>query len=509
MKLRTVALLSVVGMASMTAGAFAIPLPVRESVLAEPLGAASNAEAAAPAALRESWHFTRAGTLSVDARVGHGRMVLGREGETYVLASITGGEAPKEAPPLNLAVVIDRSGSMAGSRMVNALAGAVHAVQRMREGDSVTIVSFDTQPKVVVPPTRITEAVKPQVIAAIRGIHLGGDTCISCGLETAMRELEKTTFHPDQVGRIILLSDGEPTHGVKDVPGFRVLAAAMRDKGFQVTTIGVDTQYEEKVMAAIATESDGNHFFVANPTGLPAVFSKEYDSLAASVATRGELAVEFAPGVEVVEVFDRAHRVESAAAGTRVVVPFGSFSAGQEKTLLVKVRLRAGSEPLAKVATMRLSYRDLVKHEDAECDGELAVAAVATGEEQKELDPFVSARVERMLTVRALGRANDLFSSGKADEAIAVVAAQQNKLVAAEKAALSSSKNAPAKLAGRALPKDFAEQNASLDQAQKNFDDARKAAKPKAGAPAQPPQQTPEGQRAVKGNAPVMRDLAF
>jgi Ca-activated chloride channel family protein len=481
--------------------ALAVPVtraaPDAPGIRSEP---GSNVSSGGWATAQAPWHFSAGDTLAVDARLGHASLarragVSRAAGETFVFASVTGADtAASSAPPTNLAIVIDRSGSMVGQRIANAIAGAVGAVERMREQDIVTVVSFDTAAKVVVPPTRATADARDGILAAIRNIRLGGDTCISCGLEEAMRQLESSSSASDATGdrvnRIVLLSDGEPTDGVKDVPGFRALAAGMRDRGFPITTIGVDVHYEEKVMEAIAVESNGHHYFVANPSGLPAIFAEEFDTLASAVATNAELSIDLAPGVEVEEVFDRTYRRE----GKRVVVPFGAFAAKQEKTVLMRVRVPVDSDGSEPVAKLSLSFHDLVSRGAGECDGALAVDVVSDGSEQHALDPFVAARVERSKTAATLLEANDLFKQGRIAEARATLAAQQKDLDKSEARALATATAAPAKAKGRGIPGDFAEQKADIERAQAGF-----AASALPASPA--PQNTPQGQAAVRQNA--------
>src|SRR5205814_8590747 len=112
----------------------------------------------------------------------------------YVLVEVTGG-AGKAATraPINLALVIDRSGSMRGQRLSNATLAARAAADRLRDGDVISVVAFDTATKVIVPPTTIDAGTRSSVNAAIGSITLGGDTCISCGIEDGMAQLEKTT----------------------------------------------------------------------------------------------------------------------------------------------------------------------------------------------------------------------------------------------------------------------------------------------------------------------------
>src|SRR6185295_15246474 len=149
-------------------------------------------------------------------------------------------------------------GSMKGQRIANAMAAANTAVDRMKDGDSVLVVSFDTEARVVLAPTVISAETKPAIKAAIDGIRLGGDTCISCGLEEAKRALDRAPSGSDRVRRMMLLSDGATNSGIRDVAGLRILASLIREQGCAVTTIGVDLDYDEKVMSAIAAEANGN-----------------------------------------------------------------------------------------------------------------------------------------------------------------------------------------------------------------------------------------------------------
>src|SRR5262249_22091250 len=155
------------------------------------------------------------------------------------------------------------------------------------------------------PPTTITPTNRERVNASIRSITLGGDTCISCGIEQGMTLLEQT---PGKVNRMILLSDGDANHGVRDVPGFRAIAQRALSRGIPVSTIGVDVDYNEKILSAIAQESNGRHHFVENDAGLTRVFEAEAESLTGTVASSAEVAIDLAPGVELEQVFDRTFR---------------------------------------------------------------------------------------------------------------------------------------------------------------------------------------------------------
>ena len=472
MKLKTTAILAACGVLLSTAGAFAIPV-APGGAIPDP---ATKTVAAVDKSATPGWggsgsRVTAGDTLLVDARLGHASLPKAARGETYLFAQVTGAdEATASAQgatttPMNLAVVIDRSGSMKGDRIANAMNAAVTALERMREGDSISVVSFDTSAQVVVPPTRIASGNRSSIEAAIRSIRLGGDTCISCGLEEGMRQLDSATLGADRINRMILLSDGATNNGIKDMPGMRSLANRLRDRGVTVSTIGVDVDFDEKMMAAIASEANGRHYFVANSAGLPAVFGQEFDDLLASVAKEAELAIELAPGVEVAEVFDRSFRRE----GNKLFVSFGTFSAKQEKTVLVKLRVPTDKDGEQPVADLKLAFRDLLKKSDGSCTGNLTLAVKDDGSAQSDLDPFVAARLERSRTAQTLTEANKLFEQGRFSEAQGKLAARATAIKASESRALALAPTTAAPKKAKALDKDFDDQSDAIASAQREF----------------------------------------
>ncbi|HEX7603251.1 MAG TPA: VWA domain-containing protein, partial [Polyangiaceae bacterium] len=428
MKLRNAVILTTLSMALTSAGALALPMKAVDPSSAATLPGASVAKPTPPAT-RDLSRFVDGKTLAIEARLGHGTLAKDGTGETYVLATISGAAAPgAQAAPLNLALVIDRSGSMKGERIARALDAAVGIVERLREGDTVTVVSFDTESQVVVPPTEIRASARSSIESRIRSVRLGGDTCISCGLEAGMTALRSASVPANHVERMILLSDGATNHGVTDMPGLRAMAGRMRDRGCSISTIGVDVDFDEKVMAALASESNGRHYFVNDASGLPAVFAQELDSLLATVARDSEMAIELAPGVVVDQVFDRTFRREVDTNGVRIYVPLGTFAAKQQKTLLLKLRVPVGQEGNRPVAAMHLVYKDMLTHGAGHANGDLALAVVSPDAAQKDIDPFVGTRLERSRTAQTLTEANVLFEEGRVDEARDKLASQQGAL---------------------------------------------------------------------------------
>jgi len=506
MKLQTAALLAVFGMGGSTALAMSVPVSA-----ATPEVVAESPDDKPATDAKDLSRFSDGDTLTVEARLGHATLAKGANGETYLFAQVSGAQSAQSAPPLNLAIAIDRSGSMKGDRISNAIAAATGVVQRMRDGDSIAVISFDTSSDAVVPPTIVSASTRPSIEARIRAIRLGGDTCISCGLDRAMTELSSSSLPPERVSRIILLSDGVTNHGITDMPGMKSIAARVRDRGVAITTIGVDVDFDEKMMAAIAVESNGRHYFVATPSGLPSIFAQEFDTLLASVARDVDMRVELAPGVEVEQVFDRSFRRD----GNAVVVPFGTFGSKQDKTVLMKLRVPADRDGARPVAEVRVAYRDLVKRADGNCGGDLALRVVSDGSAQAELDPFVAARLERSRTSQSLTEANLLFEEGRVDEARARLATQGDAL---QKQRITARHAMPmakpfGHMGGGGLDDDFDKQSAALAQAEANFGPSPTTAtipgSAAAPAPANAAPASRQGKEQVRMNQQNATDLAF
>jgi Ca-activated chloride channel family protein len=505
MLVRTFALWSALGMSLASAVAATVPLSRARSTVPEPIAISPE-----PGSSTTPAHFVDGSTLLLDGRLGHSavpRSTTGTAASTFLLATVTAsdpvsGASSGSSASSHLVIVVDRSGSMAGEKMRNAIAAASGAVDRMRDGDRVTVVAFDTTASLLVPPTTVDPASRSAVQSAIRAMRPGGDTCISCALDRASEVLTASRLGADEVRRILLISDGEPTTGVRDTSGLRALAGRARDEGFAISTIGVDLAFDERVMAAIAQESNGRHWFVPDATALPEVFDQELGSLQASVASDAELTIEPAPGVVIDEVLDRSFRRE----GGKIVVPLGAFDGGQEKTVLLRASVPADGEGPERVARMSLAYRDVGARKDARCGGTLALEVGGEGADHQELDPFVATRVERSRTEHALLDANELFSKGRASEARAELARRQTELALAAPKAAAAATSLPEPVAGVAgdVGKDFGAQQAALDHAQAGFGAAASAAP--AGVPFA---STPPARAAIKTNQASASDLGF
>ncbi|PRQ04275.1 von Willebrand factor type A domain protein [Enhygromyxa salina] len=437
-----------------------------------------------PAKLVDKSTFVAGETLMVEGRLGQSKMLADTRGETLLFVDVRNEPDPLDPlgartsfAPLNLAIVIDHSGSMKGQRERNAHDAAAGMIRRLRDGDTVSVVSYSEQARIVVPVTTISTVTRERLIRDMLdgvGTRPSGNTCISCGVDLGMRTLAGRRAGID---RMLLLSDGEANRGVRDEAGMRVLARQARNRGATISSIGVDVDYNERLMSAIAREANGRHYFSETGANLEQIFDQELESLVSAVAKDTELVVELAPGVRVAEVLDRSYQ----QVDRRVIVPMGTFGAGEDKTFLMRLEVPPSPVGERPIANVTLSYEDLAGAEPGECFGELATQMTAAAAEVSPLDAIVLSRLTRSETAKTLERANSLFAQGRTAEAQAAVDEHLEQIRSRRKTAgaLVKAKEFFDPF-GRDLDDDFAEQAGVLDKANAGFGEAAAAPEPAA-----------------------------
>jgi Ca-activated chloride channel homolog len=430
-----------------------------------------SAKPSATTATLEPHHFAAGNTVNVEGRTLHSAIPAGGRTETYLMLELRGKDAaPKTIVPVHLALVIDRSGSMKGGRLQKAIAGATTAIERLRDGDKVTVIAFDQTAETVVKTVALDPKSRVEALAAVKKLSLGGDTCMSCGITSAIAAVSTTS----DTRRVLVLSDGAANFGVKDVAGLEKIAQEAQKQDINITTIGVGDDYDPRALTAIARESNGQHYYAENEAALPGIFDQQATALANAVATATEATIKLAPGVELITVMDRAHRKE----GNVVKVPLGQLVRDEKKTVLIKVAVSPKEPGLVPLCDVDVTYRDLLDNKDGATHGTLGVV---TGESTS-VDAIVEARVRRSETAAALLEANKLFADGKAKEADKVLSTQQKKLADQKKKWEVAPPPAPTTAAN--VKKDVDAQDDALASAKKGYGDAAGAPKPAAAAPA-------------------------
>jgi len=201
--------------------------------------------------------------------------------------------------PLNLGVVIDRSGSMYDERRLEFVVEAVKFLaDNLTADDKVSIVAFADKAKVIITPeaARDQSAIK-RAIDDIDLLEIGGGTQMALGMRAAIDEVKKN-LSGDCLNRVLVLTDGQTYEETACID----LVEKNRDQ-ISFSTMGVGVEFNEKLLQRLSQDSNGKYHFIGDPAEIPGIFEDELQGLRAVSLRNGRIEVTLSQGVQVREAF--------------------------------------------------------------------------------------------------------------------------------------------------------------------------------------------------------------
>jgi Ca-activated chloride channel homolog len=373
--------------------------------------------------------------VDVKAELDRTDLKAGQQQKAYLRVVIAAGKRPTaNRAPMNIALVIDRSGSMSGyGRMENARRAAQMAVDRLGRNDILSIVSYDDKVEIEVPATKVDAPERFK--SKIERLTPRGSTAIHAGLLAGANEVRKFKA-PGRVNRIILLSDGLANVGPSKPSDFTSLGRELASEGITVSTIGLGTGYNEDLMAGLARSADGSHAFVQESADLAGFLAREFDDALGIVGQEVEIIITLKNGVKPTRALGRDAEIRD----NRMIFKVGALFGGAEQVLLAEVDIAATSaQGAGDIAQIDLSYSDA---SSGQRQSTMTTASARFVDDQVESDRSVNPIVARDVTTlesrASRQEAVRLRDAGKVDEAqrkfkenAEYVRAQQDKLPAA------------------------------------------------------------------------------
>ena len=355
-------------------------------------------------------------TDRVTCRVETDRSVLPADDPQNVILKVTL-DAPRvpentSRPRVNVALVMDRSGSMTGNKIEMAKAAALEALSRLGKDDVFSLIAYDTEVQTLVPARKVRNT--SDIIQAVKSIEAGGNTALFGGVSQGAAEVRKY-IENGYINRIVLLSDGIANVGPGNPRDLGRLGAGLFKENISVTTVGVGTDYNEDLMAQLAQKSDGNTYFAQTGADLPRIFAAELGNVLNVVAKQVVVTITLPQGVEPIEIIGREGRIR----GNRVELSMNQLYGGQEKFALINVRLPAYKDGrLVEVAKADVSYQDPFSMENRSSKAK-AVASFSKDKGRVDASTNKTVVKDYQLNLNALAqeKAIELSDQGKTEEA--------------------------------------------------------------------------------------------
>jgi Ca-activated chloride channel homolog len=238
--------------------------------------------------------------------------------------------------PLNVSVVIDKSGSMAEKNKLDFVKKAVeHIIDELENDYYVSIVTYNDYVSIILESGRIED--KSSNISLVSNIQSGGFTNLSGGMLKGFKQVE-STYRRGYVNRVLLLSDGIANRGVSDRAAINDLVREQSRKyGITISTFGVGNDFNENLMADIADYGKGNYYYIKESEEIPRIFASELKGVRYLTGQDSKIRVKFPSDyLTVSKVYGYPYEIF----GDEIVIDLKDVFAGQNKTVLIKFDIR-------------------------------------------------------------------------------------------------------------------------------------------------------------------------
>lgn len=277
--------------------------------------------------------------------------------ERYLVIALQPQASPQRQPqvPLNLALVLDVSGSMSGSKLDDVRRASHDIIRALRECDTLSVVTFASEVHVPLPGRLMDPEGKAAAQRAVTALESRDSTNLSggwiqgadCVAEQASRRLDTSNF-------VVLLTDGRANVGITDPVELGSLAATYRRRGINTSAVGVGDDWSDKQIEAIAGFGGGRLYHAESPEEIVTHVLGEFEDIATVIAEDVMLEVEFPPELKPFEhIGTFAHRRE----GNRLECSLGSLPAASAPRAVFRVMAPAGRAGERLPFTIRARYR--------------------------------------------------------------------------------------------------------------------------------------------------------
>ncbi len=354
-------------------------------------------------------------SMRADFSLDYDVLTVERPQKLYLMARLISGPAPGDAKrrPINLGLVIDRSGSMAGDKIDYTRQAAQFLVQNLGSRDLLSIVLYNDKVETLLTPEPVDN--KDAINQLIEQIKVRGTTNLSGGWLEGCKHVADYRSD-DMLNRVILMTDGLANRGVTEPSKLISLARQKREEGIYTTTMGLGNDFNEDLLIAMADAGGGAFYFIESPEAAPAIFEEELQGLLNLIGQNLTISIETTNHVTLVNQLN-AYPMHSD--GRRITYQLGDVFGEEIKTLLLELSIPSLKEMgTVRIASLRFEYDELREDGTSHQVWELPVMVNVDKEAPKQLpDASVTQAVYLLKAAQARQQAVQTADKGEYEHA--------------------------------------------------------------------------------------------
>jgi len=275
----------------------------------------------------------------------------------YVLMEIVPTQAMAAVQmPLNLSLVLDKSGSMDGAKMTCLKDAVKHVIDLLGPDDYISVVAFDSSAKTVVKSQQASSFNDKQNLKRqVDRLNAGGGTEIAPAMEYGLHELQRA-YAANRINRLVLLTDGQSEHEDR----CRKQAQKQAGTGIPMLALGIGADWNEQLLLDLAATTGGQADYIARPQEIVPYFQSTVQAMQATVVQNAELVLRLVAGINprkiwrvVPVIADLGYRPLSDRV---VAAPLGELEKGQGQALLVELMLPPRQAGVYRIAQAEVTY---------------------------------------------------------------------------------------------------------------------------------------------------------
>lgn len=324
--------------------------------------------------------------------------------------------------PLNIAFVVDKSGSMAGYERIGALKkGLLDFSSKLRNTDVVSLVSFSDTSTVLFPAQSLSN--RTYLTEMIEDINADGSTNIYSGMVAGYEQVLKN-YNPKAINRVVLLTDGHDNTRTTETIVNK--SKQYNLKGIELSAIGVGADYNQALLSLLATSGGGLLNFIGESGKIKNVFENELASLLSPLATNLQLEIICNNKIVYKQIYGNDNKSQIG----KVILKEKNIYAGLERVFLVSFNLKdANSEIERSPIIIRGSYYDIIKKTTVPIEEK---AYLKWSPETGTVELILEAEYKKIYAIAIINQSLQLmaaaYTAKNYDEALKVIESVKNQI---------------------------------------------------------------------------------